>query len=333
MMPAISTLWRELEEAPNVPGIVARRFLPDAAVDLFVGIENPGGVRLVFIDISAGALTACSGPWPTCAGFDVTADEVPGDTRSVRVAVRLQAPSYRDVFTSLVADVLTSVGSAQGDRDAVLTLVSRLDRWQRFLARHGVEGLSPLERRGLYGELWFLNEYLMRSCSPVTAIEGWTGPLAKDQDFQLPSCSVEVKASAANPDQRVHISNVRQLDDTGTPGELLLLHVALEERHGQGQTLVELVEQLRSALADHAPRFNDRLVQAGYLDMHSPRYSSDGYVVKGHQFYRVECGFPRIVESDLQPGVGDVAYSIALGACAPFAVPDSCVLPLLLRAK
>ena len=217
-----------------------------------------------------------------------------------QLTVRLTAATYRDVFTALVADLLGSLKGKATEVDALGSFVGRLERWQRLLARHGAEGLSVHEQRGLFGELWFLREFLLQDRPASTALVGWTGPLAKDQDFQLPMCTVEVKVSAENPHQTLHISNVRQLDNTGSmAAQLYLLHVALDDRHSQGETLVSMVESIRSILGGAVGEFNDLLLQAGYVDAHAPRYASASYVVKGHQFFKVDEGFPRVLEGDL----------------------------------
>ena len=63
--------------------------------------------------------------------------------------------------------------------------------------------------------------------------------------------------------------------------------------------------------------FDRCLTKAGYLDAHEPRYS-DCYVVKEEELFSVRAGFPRIIE--LQDGVGNLRYSVVLGACQEYRV-------------
>jgi hypothetical protein len=323
-------VWDELERSELPPGITARRFNRHAAVDLFVGVELPGRGRLVFLEAGEPAIAAWKADWPQSTGFSVNVEGVSSSHNRLRVVVRLVGAAYRDVFGALVADVLAAVAAAASERDGVIALAARLERWQKFLAKHGPEGLSPLQQRGLYGELWFLTEQVVPEAGPAGAVASWTGPLAKDQDFQFRACSVEVKVTAANPDQKIHVSNVRQLDDTGRgTAPLFLLHVALEERKAQGDTLVELVRRARDLVAGGSHDFEERLRLAGYLDVHASRYEGTGYVVKSSDFFRVGDGFPRILERELRPGVGNVEYTISVGACAPFKVTAGGVLSLL----
>jgi hypothetical protein len=317
-------VWEELEGGALQEGITARRFMPEAPIDVFVGLQKKDRVRLVFVQASPSSFATWEKGFPEAAGFTVRLEPVAGAESSVRLVVRLATRAYQDVFTALVNDLLTSLTGAPDERSAVVGFVLRLERWQRFLARHGSEGLSALEQRGLYGELWFLREYVLAAYSSAEALEAWTGPQAADQDFQFPSCSVEVKTSAGNPDQSVHISNVRQLDNSAKGhGVLYLLHVALDERHAQGESLVRIVEEIKGRLGDQAGRFNERLLEAGYVDLHTARYSATQYVAKAHQFFEVAGKFPRILESELRAGVGGIKYFVAIAACAPFLVANS----------
>lgn len=75
--------------------------------------------------------------------------------------------------------------------------------------------------------------------------------------------------------------------------------------------------------------FDERLFAGGYLDAQAPAYGT-GYTVRLANIFLVAEGFPRIVESDRPAGVGDVVYSIAVGALTPFAI-DASTLPLIRR--
>jgi hypothetical protein len=329
MISELLALWSELDVAAVAPGITVRRFHASAPVDIFVGIENPVRTRLVLIEAASSAVSAYGTDRPQSAGFTVNVERGEYGHRA-RVVVRLALPAYRDVFSALVADLLGSLQSATNEASAVASFMTRLERWQRLLARHGPDGLSVTEQRGLYGELLFIRDILLPATTPAGVVDAWTGPLAKDQDFQLARCSVEVKVSAGNPDHEVHVSNVRQLDESASPsGALFLFHASVEERHNQGESLVALVETLRRALGPLVERFNDLLVHAGYLDVHGQRYAHTGYVVKGRRFFAVREGFPRILERELRPGVGDVRYTVQLGTCAPFAVASELVLAII----
>jgi hypothetical protein len=309
-------------EAKSQPGLVARRLHPHADLEIYAGLDRPSDVPVLCIHVKPAALRAVV-ELPASAGFLVQREENPHPgPNGVRLSLRLSVPRYRDVFGVLAQDVVDSVAQVGEQRAAVSTFVERLRRWQEFLEQHGPDGLGELAQRGLYGELWFLRHQAMLLAGAERAMAAWTGPDRSNQDFQFPSCAVEVKTTASSPHHEVVVSNVRQLDETHVPA-LLLLHVGLESHKEAGETLVELVESLRAALqpgGSPLSLFEEKLRDWGYLDVHASRYEASSYVVRSHDFYRVEGDFPRLAEADLPVGVGSVRYSIALAACAPYRV-------------
>jgi hypothetical protein len=113
----------------------------------------------------------------------------------------------------------------------------------------------------------------------------------------------------------------RQLDDTGVE-RLYLFHLSLDAHLDNGETLASLVDDLRDSLRSTAvgPVFDERLLEAGFLNAHRHHYENPGYTVRESNFFRVTEGFPCIVEKDLRSGVGDVHYSVAVAECKHFLV-------------
>jgi hypothetical protein len=148
---------------------------------------------------------------------------------------------------------------------------------------------------------------------------------------------MEVKTTIAKQPQSVRITSERQLDSTGIAA--LFLHVVvLDEREvdparsGLGESLPVIVEDLRQQLASEGvalEMFNDRLLDAGYLDSHAPRFECRRFALRGEMTFRVEGGFPCVTERDLPEGIGDVSYALSLPACRPFAVKISELLAML----
>jgi Putative PD-(D/E)XK family member, (DUF4420) len=67
----------------------------------------------------------------------------------------------------------------------------------------------------------------------------------------------------------------------------------------------------------------------GYLDVHVTRYEKIGYIIREHNYFKVEAGFPRIIESDLRNGIGDVRYTISVAECKRFSIIESEVIALI----
>jgi len=175
----------------------------------------------------------------------------------------------------------------------------------------------------LYGELWLMKNTLLTSLAAEDVVASWQGPRGANQDFHLSSCAVEVKTSVSSPHEKVSVSNVLQLDETGVPA-LVLAHLSLDRHRGMGETLPGIIEDIRSILEENSPHmtgvFNALLVNSGYLEVHLKQYLNTGYHVRHARYYRVRNGFPRLLEHSIPEGVGDVHYTVVMSACIPFEI-------------
>ena len=324
-------IWEELERvaAPGTPGRMRRRVHPQARCDLFLAIDKPTNLRMMLMLVKEASLDGID-ELPTGRGVEARITRPGDDDADAAVELVLTDPRSADIFTALASDI-GNVAAAQSDEgSAVAALVSRLSRWQRFLEQSGPGGLESERQRGLYAELWLLGHHLFDAVGTGPAVQAWTGPARASHDFQLRACAVEVKATAAKQNQVLRVASERQLDDTGVDA-LFLFHLSLDVHLGAGETLPAIVDALRVSLGTTAAGqpFEDRLFDAGYLDVHRHLYEKPGYTVRESNFFHVTERFPRIVERDLPPGVGDVRYSVAVAECKHFAVDLDTVLAAL----
>lgn len=329
-------LWRELEAvAPaSADGYLVRRVKPDARCDLFVAVAKPSNQRLLLLSFHT-LPDELPGVLPAARGIEVTwgPSEIANVALTLKIA--LLEERFAGMFSQVVADLVDVAASELSESAAAAACIQRLERWQRFLERAGDAGLGREAQQGLYGELWFLRERLLPMTSASIAVNAWMGPSGAAQDFQLRECAIEVKTTATTEPRGVLISNERQLDDSGLHA-LFLFVLAVEVRHGAGETLNELVSELRRILSQQADivsqdRFEECLLEVGYLQAHAPRYAETGYTIQEASLFRVQSGFPRITGADLNPGVGEVRYAIAVSACRPFATNNDELNQLVLR--
>jgi hypothetical protein len=107
-------------------------------------------------------------------------------------------------------------------------------------------------------------------------------------------------------------------------------------RQEQGETLPEIIATVRSIVASDAiakDELENLLFEVGYLDIHATRYENIGYTIREHNYFDVETDFPKIIESDLRNGVGDVRYTISVAECKRFSIPESEVVALIIKVS
>jgi hypothetical protein len=321
-------IWKALasEAATGVANgsIVRRRIFPKERPNIFLAVERPNNARLLLIDLCSDAIPHAQ-QLPTGEGFSVELVALP-ETGShlATLALRLTDARYSEIFTVLVEDVVDAAVRTPNDNRMVDQFIARLFAWQRFLASHGPDGLSREAQQGLYGELHCLRTTVLPALDADSAVKAWTGPSGAVHDFQRPQCAVEVKTSSGKQLQVIWISNERQLD-TAHVADLWLSHVSLDISMADGESLNDIVASLRESLAAHdlaRQALDDHLWQAGYLDEHADRYETAKYNIRAYRVFHVRDGFPRIVESDLRPGIGDVHYAVSVAECMHYVAND-----------
>jgi hypothetical protein len=238
------------------------------------------------------------------------------------LVVLLKDPDQRELFASLCRDVVSAAEVATTTQDAVTRAVRRLLRWHHLLRGGGSDMLSLEEQRGLIGELHFL-ERLVSVIGPRAAIEAWRGPFGASKDFELDGVLVEVKARRGAAKPYVQISSEDQLADV--PGAGLFLSVTPVDAviKPEGLTLadhVRRIEEIFIAADTDSLALWDEAIQASGFDPEDD-YSDRRWKVGGTFDHRVEGEFPRIVPP-LTVGVGEVRYSISLGACSPYRMQE-----------
>ena len=159
----------------------------------------------------------------------------------------------------------------------------------------------------------------------------WIGPEKQVRDFQFGRWSVEVKTTHGNNHQKVQISSERQLDTANTDN-LFLNHLSLETIQQSGETLNQIVDSVSELLSINlsaSNQFRNKLIEAGFFDPHRQYYSDIGYFIRQDIYYKVENQFPRIEETDIRKGVGDVKYSIIVSQCNDYEIPEQEVFKII----
>lgn len=320
----ISEIWHQLEAERSTGGEYRRRIHSDSVADLYLVVHKPSNSRALLVDVDLSGSDI--GELPTGRGIDLR--WIPSTSGGQVLELILSQPAFADLFDALVTDVAAAAAEGTDQQDVAVRVAARVRRWQTFLKETGI-GLGADRQRGLYGEVYFLRRVLIGAIPSATAIEGWVGPLGATQDFTFGTIAVEVKTTGANQHQVLRIASERQLDTTAL-AHLALFHLSVDCREGAGQTLPDLVHDLRGKVAGSsgAGLFEDRLFSAGYLDAHASLYRT-GYTVREANVFLVGDQFPRLVEADCPSGVGDVSYSIAVSAMTRFLSGAATIIGLI----
>lgn len=315
-----------IAEASQAEGYYHRRIPLPGVWPAHAGIHRPTDARILILETELRSVRGLRLKDETKGySIDVGPDEA---GRSDRATIRIQETSagYREIFTIFCADILEHWIPHAGASDSLKSLSRRLARWKKFFQRGAQLGLSREDYVGLYGELAFIEAGLNAGVASLPIVNAWQAPLGTNQDFLFGQVAVEIKTTTGNEIDKVRITNARQLDSTGLQ-QLFLARYAFDFRQGSGRTLPQLVSALKSSLAALSPDalsvFNDRLLEAGFVEGTPIEFDAWGFTPRHFDVFNVVEGFPRLLESSLPSGVSEVSYTLNLSAAAHFQIVET----------
>jgi hypothetical protein len=315
--------WTQLEAEQHAAGMVTRRLFPRSTQDIFLAVQQPAGRRMLVLRVPGLVAEAQVRRRALPSTRGLALQFVPAESGQRDLQVVLTANDRREVFNPLISDMAMTAQTEVDPAKALHRAVERFEHWRHLLQSIADTGLSPEGRRGLYGELTVLRDRLLPNLTVDAAVLAWTGPTGTHQDFQTQAAAIEVKTGTAKEPQSIIVANERQLDDTGVE-RLLLAHLSLDERRGgTGESLNTIVGTIRAVVtsADARNTLDERLARVGYLTSQRHMYDEPRYTIRKTRFWHVAGAFPRIVESDLRPGVGDCRYRISTVGLDQYRVP------------
>lgn len=323
-MERIKHVWHQLETSNSaIAGLLRLRYSETSKCDVFLGIKIPEMYRMLIIRV----------PYQIGKEFNLKYEfrglkfekiYDPDESHFLLLNLVLIDKQFKDVFDSLLSDVLEAIINESNIRVILKSYSNRLVKWQSLFERLKQPGLTPEEQRGLFGEIYFIRKFLQVNPDSRNVVISWVGSEKQIRDFQSGSWSVEVKTTYGNNHQKVHISSERQLDTTNLEF-LCLNHISLELRQLAGETLNQIVDSVCETLeADYSVynQFKSKLIEAGYFDHHRHIYEDIGYFIREDSYYMVRNQFPRIEESDIRNGVGDLKYSIIVSQCNEYLISE-----------
>ncbi len=220
------------------------------------------------------------------------------------------------VFATFCSDIIEHSRSASNEKEALALVISRYRQWIRLLESQRSGLMDENSRKGLLGELLFLQERIEESNSALTAIQGWAGADGADQDFIYENGWYEVKSVGVSATS-VTISSLEQLDCDGE-GELVIMRIDKASPDKAGAlSLNDAVRQISNNIADTSDAldlFHSKLSAYGYIDLQE--YSEQKYYCSGSKRYSVNDTFPRLIRRNIPSQVEALRYELSVSSLA-----------------
>lgn len=216
------------------------------------------------------------------------------------------------VFAILCCDIIEHSRPAVNEAEALKLVMDRYKQWSRLLETQRSGLMDENSRKGLLGELLFLQECIEKGDSALTAVQGWVGADGADQDFVYEDGWHEIKSIGTSA-VSVSISSLEQLD-CADKGELIIMRIDKTAPDKSGAlSLNDAVRQISSMLigdSDVLDLFRSKLSAYGYIDLQE--YSEQKYSCSGSQRYDVNDTFPRLTRQNVPTQIESLHYELSL---------------------
>ena len=216
------------------------------------------------------------------------------------------------VFCSFGEDLISSVCNEYNETTALTKLRLRYSTWLA-LFRKTRTPLSPEKAKGLFGELYFLKNVMLKKYDIDKTINSWSGPDYLVKDFAVDDYWYEIKTISCSGTV-VKISSLQQLS-SDIEGKLVVIKVEemADAYKGKDSSINELVQYVIAEIEsnDTKDMFLDKLANIGY-DF-SDELGNKKYNVANLEYYLVDDKFPALRETDIKSeAINNVGFELIL---------------------
>lgn len=279
----------------------------ESSISIYFGYSQEGFIRLSFLSTTRPFKVEST------ANLRVSYNDDP--TGAFWSHFDLIDKNQEVVFISFAKNLIESASYCVTEEQALRAVKQRFMTWKSLFKKNIVTNISSMIVQGVYGELWFLYNYMIPHYGVEKAIMAWAGPEGKSKDFAIGNCWFEIKTIGANA-SKVHISSMSQLS-SDKPGKLVVIKVeALADQYdGDCSCVADLFNKIKDEIKDEAIEnvFYSRFSLTGIVQ--SDEAMNLKFKTKEQFHYIVDESFPKITDSTKPyPEICDVEYDLSLNA-------------------
>ena len=230
---------------------------------------------------------------------------------------------FQKQFELICLDIIENSLDQNTQSGSISSFIHGVKKWQELLKEKKSE-LSTNALKGLYAELYFINDVLFPKYGQKKTIQFWK-PNNNTHDFLLDKMTIEIKATTVSPIKSISINSLKQLDETLT--KELYLYI-LQIGDNKGISVPELIDEIKLKIKENSPDdlylFERKLFKEKYDDRFRDKYIKKQFFKNQEHIFKIENNFPRLTETDLTKinrlGIIKAKYDINFHACEEYRV-------------
>ncbi len=282
----------------------------DSALKVYYGISNEGHPRLSFLSTVAPPKIDSTKLLKVMQGKETE--------HIYWTNFDLLETTAKQVFYSFCSDLVNAINSIMEEKKALVYLKNRFHIWKSLFKKSNAVVSAELIK-GLFGELYFLDSFLIERYGINDAINSWSGTNGTMKDFSKDTDWFEVKTVSASS-VSVKISSVSQLSSK-TSGHLIIIKLeSMSPMFSNGKSSIsEVFNSIlqRIDLDDTKELFLSKIQTYG-ISL-TDDCCSEKFNVVSAQSYLVDEGFPRLLETDIRyKEICKVSYELIINSLERF---------------
>ena len=321
--------WTGISPPAQITSASGHRVDPSIQWALYWAVDTDNSCLLIFRHAPENRPQSSL---PILRGLDIEVSQPESDPQEMLI-LRLRDNEQRGIFHRLCLDIIEATRHAITETEAIQRFLSRTWRWHWLLRGGQDQRLSSEEQKGLIGELWVLQQYLIPNIGAASSVQAWAGPMDAPKDFEISRICVEAKSRQDSATPFVAISSEYQLD--GSDLDRLFLNVlnvsstSADDTKGVSVTDISrnVLEDIQKQDASAVEPFEERLIAYGFYWSHD--YSDSKWLIGTDSLFDIVDDFPSIIPAMYKTGISNVRYSISLQDCEPFRVKHDELVSLL----
>lgn len=292
-----------------------KRLNVESSLSIYFGLDVDGHYRLSFVSTKKAPCLESTKNIRISQGQD--------KTKVYWLNFDLLAIEQQSVFFSFCENLVSSVLFTIAEEDAFYSMKKQYSKWKALFRNEIVTEVSREVIQGVFGELFFLKNYMIPTYGVEKAVNAWSGTERTSKDFSIESMWYEVKTIGAKS-PTITITSLTQLD-SNYEGRLAVCRVELmsEESRMKCLCIKDLFDEINSLFENELLEglFFEKLANTGVVL--SDKAMNMRFLVRSLVQYKVDTCFPKLTERNLPYAeICDVEYKLSLKAIKNFEVTN-----------
>jgi Putative PD-(D/E)XK family member, (DUF4420) len=228
---------------------------------------------------------------------------------------------FNDLFNDLVLSIYNRVYDISDSEVYTKEFIHSFNKWSAFFANNNFELLNQFQVKGLFGELHFLkNNLLKKECKINDELIAWKGPYDERHDFVTSFKDYEIKTTEEDSNS-INISSEFQLEsEKGKELELVVLF--LKSDNLIGFTIKNLIDEIKLIVLEN---FGDNSILLNAIHQKGLTFNNlhlyDNYKFTPIKEIIYDCvseNFPKLISTEIPTEINSVKYKIQINLIDKF---------------